>query len=208
MPALRVVVAVGGPVAVTVAWGLVRARRASVWAAMGVTFVALGTLSLAVGGFAASERFHVSVAAGVGVVAGTVLYGATVAFLAVAGRWPSLARHTAALYGAREDVSPGVALMVAALVTAPGEELLWRGVVLGTLGRAFDSTTAAAVLAWAAYVAVNAVSASVPIVLGAIVGGAAWTALAWWTGGVVAGIVCHVVWTALMILRPPAAARP
>jgi len=207
MPALRVVVAVGGPVAVTVAWGLVRARRASVWAAMGVTFVALGTLSLAVGGFAASERFHVSVAAGVGVVAGTVLYGATVAFLAVAGRWPSLARHTAALYGARADVSPGVALIVATLVTAPGEELLWRGVVLGTLGRAFGSA-AAAMIAWAAYVAVNAVSASVPIVLGAIVGGAAWTALAWWTGGVVAGIVCHVVWTTLMILRPPAAARP
>lgn len=194
--------------AVTVAWGLVRARRASVWAAMGVTFVALGTLSLAVGGFAASVRFQVPVAAGMGVAAGAVLYGATVAFLAVAGRWPLLARHTAALYGARADVSPGVALMVATLVTAPGEELLWRGVVLGTLARAFGSTAAAAVLAWAAYVAVNAVSASLPIVLGAIVGGAAWTALAWWTGGVVAGIVCHVVWTALMILRPPAAARP
>jgi NAD(P)-dependent dehydrogenase (short-subunit alcohol dehydrogenase family) len=39
--------------------------------------------------------------------------------------------------------------------------------------------------------------------LGAVVGGAAWTALAVWTGGVVASIGCHAAWTALMILLPP-----
>jgi membrane protease YdiL (CAAX protease family) len=86
---------------------------------------------------------------------------------------------------------------------APGEELLWRGVVLETLLSALDSGLAAGIAAWALYVAANAVSGSVPIVLGAMVAGAAWTALASLTGGVVASVACHIVWTALMVAVPP-----
>jgi hypothetical protein len=113
-----------------------------------------------------------------------------------------LARHAAELYGRRRGVSPGRALGISVAITAPGEELLWRGVVLGALGSVFVPWIAAA-LAWSAYVAANVVSGSVPIILGAVVGGAAWTALAVWTGGVVASIGCHAAWTALMILLPP-----
>jgi len=197
-----VALAVVGPVAVAGAWLVVRAGRATVWTAMGLTLGVLGVLSLLSGEpMAFGDRgpwFDVAA----GVLAGVALYVATAAFLAVAGRWPLLSRHAAELYGRRRDVSLARALGISVVITAPGEELLWRGVVLGALGSVFAPWTAA-VLGWSAYVAANAVSGSVPIVLGAVVGGAAWTGLAVWTGGVVAGIGCHVVWTGLMIARPP-----
>lgn len=195
-----VALAVVGPVAVAGAWLLVRTGRASVWAAMGITLGVLGVLSFFTGEPSAGRSPWL--AAGGGVLAGAALYAATAAFLSVAGRWPPLHRHAAELYGSRRGVSLTRALVISVAVTAPGEELLWRGVVLGTLGSAF-APWAAAVLAWSAYVAANAVSGSVPIVLGAVVGGAAWTGLAVWTGGVVASIACHVVWTGLMIVFPP-----
>jgi membrane protease YdiL (CAAX protease family) len=62
---------------------------------------------------------------------------------------------------------------------------------------------AGALLAWGVYVAANAVSGSLPIILGALVGGAVWTALALWTGGVAASLACHAAWTALMVALPP-----
>lgn len=195
-----VALAVVGPVAVAGAWLLVRTGRASVWAAMGITLGVLGALSLLTGEPSAGRSPWL--AAGGGVLAGAALYAATAAFLSVAGRWPPLTRHAVELYGSRRGVSLTRALVISVAVTAPGEELLWRGVVLSALGSAF-APWAAAVLAWSAYVAANAVSGSVPIVLGAVVGGAVWTGLAVWTGGVVASIACHVVWTGLMIVIPP-----
>ena len=110
-----VALAVGGPVAVAVAWSLVRARRASVWAAMGATMAALGVLAL-------TTRI-VRLSAGIEV--------------------------------------------------------------------------------WLAYLVANAFSGSIPILLGAAVSGAVWTALGLSSGGVLAPIACHVVWTGLMVAFPP-----
>ena len=194
--------AVVGPVAVAGAWVLVRAGLATVWTAMGVTLGVLGLLSLATGEPRAFTELGPWWDLVSGVMSGVALWGATAAFMAVAGGWPLLARHAGALYEERRGVSLRRALFVSVLVTAPGEELLWRGVVMGALGSVLPPWTAAAV-AWSAYVAANAASGSVPIILGAVVGGAAWTALAVWTGGVVASIGCHAAWTALMILLPP-----
>jgi membrane protease YdiL (CAAX protease family) len=203
-----VALALVGPVAVAGAWLVVRSGRVTVWAAMGTTLGMLGLLSLATGAPPASTELGPWWDLVIGLMAGVALYGATAAFLAVAGGWPLLARHAAELYGRRRGMSLGRALGISVAITAPGEELLWRGVVLVALGYVFAPWTAAA-LAWSAYVAANAVSGSVPIVLGAVVGGAAWTGLAVWTGGVVAGIACHVVWTGLMIVLPPVpGARP
>jgi membrane protease YdiL (CAAX protease family) len=194
--------AVAGPIAVAAAWIVVRAGLASVWAAMGATLGALGLLSLPAVDAAGSDS-SVPVALLIGVGAGVLLYAATAAFLAVAIWWPPLARHTQAVYDQRRGLSLGQALVISLLVVAPGEELLWRGVVLGVLMRALPGWPVASVIAWAAYVAANAFSGSIPIMLAAAVGGAAWTALAAWTGGVVAPLACHVMWTGLMIVRPP-----
>jgi uncharacterized protein len=202
-----VALAVAGPLLHAWSWWLIRTRRASIWLASGVTLGGLGLVAAIVGPASAARRFGALVAVGVGAVAGAVLWAATLAFVAVvAGRVPVLARHTSALYGEGGNRSLAAALAVPLLVSAPGEELLWRGVVLGVLTRALDAP-AAAVMTWAAFVAANVVSGSLPIVLGAVVGGAVWTWLAWWTGGVVASIACHMVWTGLMIAIPPRASR-
>lgn len=207
MDGLVRVLAVAGPVAVAAAWVVVRTGLVSVWAAMGATLGVLGALSVWSAAAARTNLGPVEALA-LGVGAGVLLYGATAVFMAVASRWPPLARHTAEVYDQRRGVSLGGALVISSLLVAPGEELLWRGVVLGVLERSLPGWPVAPVICWTAYVAANAFSGSIPIVLAASVGGAVWTALAVWSGGVLAPIGCHVVWTGLMILRPPVPRPP
>jgi membrane protease YdiL (CAAX protease family) len=206
--AAQVALAIVGPVVHGASWWLIRTGRRSIWWTSGVTMAALGILALVIGPVHASERFGLAAAMGIGVASGAVLYGSTVAFLAVTTRTvPGLARQTSSLYRERGERSLVAALAIPLLLSAPGEELLWRGAVLGVVEAWLGSPGAASVVSWAGFVAVNLVSGSLPIVLGAVVGGAAWTALAWWTGGVAASIACHVVWTGLMIAVPPPGAR-
>ena len=67
---------------------------------------------------------------------------------------------------------------------------------------------AAAVAAWLGYVVANISSRCLPIVAGAVVGGALWAGLAWWSGGVLASLASHILWTGLMLALPPGAGRP
>lgn len=195
------VLAWGGPALHAGAWLAVRAGR-SIWVATAVVLGPLGALSLLLAPPEAAARTSLPAAALLGLGAGVALYAATAGFMFVARRLPVLGRHAAALYERRAGMPLSAALALAALVVAPGEELLWRGVVQERLAAALGSSPGALV-AWGAYVAVNAIGGSVPILLGAAVGGAAWGALALATGGVAAPIVCHAVWTALMIVLPP-----
>ena len=195
--------AVSAPLAVGGAWLVIRSGRASLWIVNGTLLPILGGLSMTTGLVDASERFEAPWAAFLGLTAGVGLYAATAAFMALAGRWPPLARHTSALYEKRSDVSLPTAMLVSAILVAPGEELVWRGVVLEVLRDGLGSSWLAGLAAWAGYVIANAVSASIPILLGAIVAGAAWTSLAVVTDGVLASIACHAVWTGLMVAIPP-----
>jgi uncharacterized protein len=184
------------------AWLLVRRGRFSIWGAMGSVTGALGVVALLVGRVRGATELPILVAALVGLLAGAVLYGATAAFMFAAVRWPPLRRQAEGIYELRGGRSLAAALAVAGLVVAPGEEIVWRGVVQ-PLFAGWVGAVAGAALAWGLYVGVNLLARSIPILLGAVVGGAAWAALALWTGGVVAAIGCHVVWTSLMIALPP-----
>jgi membrane protease YdiL (CAAX protease family) len=197
-----VALAVGGPILVVVAWTIVRVGRASVWVTMAACMGSLGTLSLLTGEVRAGERPSLPAMVILGLGAGVALYLATAVFLSVVRGWRMLSRHAAALYAQRGGLSLGTVIVLAAGISAGGEELLWRGVVQGVSVGAFGNV-AGALLAWGAYVAANVFSGSVPIILGGIVGGAAWTALALWTGGIAAGLACHAAWTALMVALPP-----
>jgi membrane protease YdiL (CAAX protease family) len=197
-----VVLAVGGPIAVALAWTLVRTGRTPIWVTTAVCLGSLGTLSLLTGEIRLVGALPLAVALILGGGAGVVLYLATAAFLSLVQGWELLARHAEALYARRGGLPLAAAVLLAAGVTAGGEELLWRGVVQGVAGEALGELTGAA-LAWAAYATANAFSGSVPIILGGIVGGAAWTALALSTGGVAASLACHAMWTALMVALPP-----
>ena len=94
--------------------------------------------------------------------------------------------------------------MVLSLVVLTGEELLWRRGV--QQGLALDPAAAAAIT-WAASVAANLSSLSLPIIAGATVGGAVWTLGAWASGGVLVPLLSHAAWTTLMLVLPPGLAR-
>ena len=204
MDAVALAVAWAGPVIVAGAWAAIRLGGVSIWAAMGWTAGPLGLLSLLTGWV---EPGGGLVVVPIGLGAGLVLYAATLVFLHLVRGWTLLTRHTREVYSWRRGMSLGAVVAIACLVVAPGEEALWRGLVQGRLAAALGEGAAAAA-GWALYVVANLASGSVPIVLGAAVGGAVWAALAFWTGGILAGVACHVVWTGLMILRPPVEEGP
>jgi membrane protease YdiL (CAAX protease family) len=199
--AVLALVAAGAALA-AVTWLLIRTDKISIWTGSASSNAVLAALALLTERVRGPGRLDIWPAVLVGLGAGAALYAATAAFMAVAGRWPPLHRATTEIYGRRVGMSAPNVIALAAGVVAPAEEIFWRGLVQGVLAAA-TSPLGGAALGWTAYVAVNAISGSIPILLGAVVGGAVWSGLAWWTGGVVASLVCHSLWTTLMILRPP-----
>jgi membrane protease YdiL (CAAX protease family) len=199
---LTIALMVAGALAVVVGWRLVRSGRVTVWVAMGVASGAAGLAALATGRLELSSRFGPFSAAGLGLATGVLLYAATVAFVVVVRRWHVFDRHVAEIYDQRKGLPLAAALVIAAGVTGPGEEFFWRGLLQGRLEESFGPGLAA-LLTWAGYVAANAFSQSLPILAGAMVSGAVWGGLAAWTGGVLASVVCHGVWTGLMLTVPP-----
>jgi membrane protease YdiL (CAAX protease family) len=149
------------------------------------------------------ETVALALAAGVG--SGFALWAGTLAFVAVAVRWQPFRADVAERYSRAAEVSLPVAIALSVLVAVPGEELFWRNLVQRRFG--VSSEVVGAAVAWLAYVAMNTASGSLPFIAGAVVGGAVWGGLAWWTGGIAASLASHGVWTALMLARPPASGR-
>jgi membrane protease YdiL (CAAX protease family) len=205
--AAQLALAVAGPLVHAGSWVLVGLERVPLWVASGTTMAILGVLAALVGPVGGATRVDRAAAIWLGLGAGVLLYVATVAFMTAARRVPIVARQTAAVYAESPESANSALFYGSVMVSAVGEELLWRGVVLGVLARSLGSTAGGAVASWAGFVAVNALSRRIPIVLAAVVGGAAWTGLAWWTGGVIASIECHLLWSALMVVLPPPGAR-
>ena len=199
-------VAVAGIVGQMVAWTVVRRERWPFWPATVVTFAVLGVASVLVGDIACCADVDAGLAIAVGLASGVLLYAATRAVVAVATIHPRLKEAVTGIYARSTETSRAAELAISLLVAVPGEELFWRGLVLPVLTDATD-VAMGAVLAWLAGVAVIAVWLSLPLLAGAIVGGALWTGLAVWSGGVLAPFASHLVWTGLMLLWPPAAAR-
>jgi membrane protease YdiL (CAAX protease family) len=171
-----------------------------VLAAMGIAAVAVVGVRPLGGDVAAGT------AIGVGAGAGVALFIATRVFVSAASRWEPFRRHVSGAYGRARTIPFGAQIVLALVVTVPGEELFWRGLAVAQLERAFSAGPAAAA-AWVVYVVVNAASRSLPITAAAIVGGGVWAILAWWSGGVIAGLASHILWTGLMLAFPPGAGQ-
>lgn len=194
---------VAGAVVVAAGWLAVARRWASIWVAQAAVLAVVGIAALVTGRVHLSASVNPGTAAGVGVASGVVLYAATAAFVAVVRRWRVFDRHVAAIYALRGNLPLAPTLALACVLAAPGEEVFWRGLFLGTLAEGRLGWAGGAVATWVVYVAANLPSANLPIAAGAVVAGAVWTALGWWSHGVLAAACCHVVWTGLMIVRPP-----
>jgi membrane protease YdiL (CAAX protease family) len=198
-----VLVAVGAAVEV-LAWRLVATGRGSIWTVMAGAMTVLGAIALAEGVVATSE-VSAAGAAAVGVGSGIALFAATRAFVAIVrGPWPSFERHASSLYGARHGLPVWAAILLAGVVIVSGEELFWRGFVQAHLADAQGDLEGAC---WtlAAFIGVNVASGNLAIIAASVVGGALWTALAFWSGGVLASLLCHGVWTILMTAFPASA---
>src|SRR5262245_56352455 len=101
---------------------------------MGIVEGAAGIAAVATGRVHLARSLTPVAAIAIGLGAGVALYAATRAFVAVARRSPVFERHVATIYGRREGIPLWTALVLAAGVTASGEELFWRGLVQGRIG--------------------------------------------------------------------------
>lgn len=189
-----------GIVVEVVARRAVAIGKVNTWVGMSAAF---GLLSVAV---LLSGEVHLSAepigaTIGVALVVAVLFFAATRLFLKVAARWQRFTRDEARLFQVRNIYPVRLEVALGAAV-ACGEEIFWRGLVM-PWAQARVGSGAGAIMALAGYVAVASAAASMPVVVGALVGGAVWTLLAVWSGGVLAGMVCHGTWTALMIAFPP-----
>ncbi|HEY7762059.1 MAG TPA: CPBP family intramembrane glutamic endopeptidase, partial [Actinomycetota bacterium] len=142
----------------------------------------------------------------VGLASGLALYVGTRIFVWLAVRWPPFRADVVEQYGQAGDVSLATSLVLSLVVMVPAEEVFWRGLTQPRLADPVDPWVGALV-AWLGYIVANTASRSLPIVAGAIVGGALWSGLAWWSGGVLAGLASHILWTGLMLTLPPRSGR-
>ncbi len=197
-----------GALAEIAAWRLVVARRLSVWAVMSLSLGPLGILAVLVRRRALSPAVSPWVAASAGAGAGVLLYLATRLVVHAIRGWRAFRRQAEDIYGQRGSLSLPTALALAGIMVI-GEELFWRGLFQVQASRA-AGRLGGATLTWAAFVGTNFASGNLAIIAGAVVGGAVWTGLAYWTHGVLSSVVCHSVWTGLMlafpVVRLPAAA--
>jgi membrane protease YdiL (CAAX protease family) len=134
--------------------------------------------------------------------------GGAVAFVAfyVAYR---LLRDVAVLGGALHRVSGTAAsahlgaLVALAIVNSVAEEMFFRGALVdavATRSRSRAASWRGLAVSVAVYAVVTAASGNVALVIAAAVMGALFALLRWWGDGVAAPILCHAVWSTLMLL--------
>jgi membrane protease YdiL (CAAX protease family) len=202
---MQLTVIAAGFVLEVVAWRAVASGRASLWRLIVAVFAVEGVVAAIVLPPIGSGHETLLVALAAGAASGLALWAGTLAFVAVAVRWQPFRAGVAERYERAAEVSLPAAVALSILVAVPGEELFWRNLVQRRFG--VSSEMVGAAVAWLGYVAVNAASGSLPFIAGAVVGGAVWGGLAWWSGGIAASVASHGVWTALMLARPPASGR-
>jgi membrane protease YdiL (CAAX protease family) len=196
------IVIVVGAVAEALAWGVVVRGRRSIWRTLLPVLALMGTAALITGSVRTSPRVTFAAAAAVGTAAGAALYLATRVFVYAVRDWAAFQQQSARTYERRGALPLPAALLLSVGVSALGEELFWRGLVQPEFSRSVDGRVLGAALSYLVFVTVNLPSANLAIVAGAVVGGAVWTILGWWTGGFLASVCCHGAWTALMLAFP------
>ena len=203
---LQTVVIVVGLLVEMVGWWFVSSRGRDVWSLMPFVLGGMGVAAVLARRPVWVDGVSVGTALMVGVGSGLILYLATRAFVWTANHWEPFRRDVAKEYGEAATVSRERSLVLSLVVMVPAEELFFRSLVQGHLGTVTVAATAAG-LTLVAYVVANTTSRSLPIVAGAVVGGALWGVLAWWSGGVLASLGSHILWTGAMLAFPPGSGR-
>jgi len=183
---MRAALIVVGIIAQMVAWWRISSGRVTVWQLMPFVLGAMGIAALLL--MPPPQRTTgVGAALAVGIGAGFVLFLGTRVFVALASLWGPFAHHVEEAYREAAEEPVRAALVLSLLISVPAGGAAVAVLVLYVLG--------------------NVPSRSLPIVAGAVVGGAVWGALAWWSGGLAAPLASHILWTGLMLLLPPKVGR-
>jgi uncharacterized protein len=188
-----VVLALGMAIALAGWWYLFRLPPEGLWNRTWVVGASLGTyaiVALALGDRLTTAPGPVtaaSIGTGLG-VGGAWLVATHVGHVVLCRILPGFLEQVTDLYSLREG--DRVRDMVGPVVVlATAEELFFRGVVQGHLG---------VIGSIAVYTAVQLVAGRWALTLAAALGGAVWGLLAWWTGGLVAPVLAHVLWTSAL----------
>lgn len=133
-----------------------------------------------------------------------------------AGLLPAVATSATAVYERTAETPLLARVVLAGLVTAPLEELYWRGALQPAVTVADGvrhnvhgvplrrTALRGLVLSGALYVAFTAVTLHPALIAAAALGAAVWGGLLLVTGSAGAPMLAHACWTSLMILFPPA----
>lgn len=183
-----------------------RGPRERFWDRMTTTGAILGTLAIAGDRSLQRPRFRArDVALGVGIAAG--LYGVFQIGDRMARRvLPSGDGNIRDIYELR-DLRPKdeIALRLAAVI-GPAEELFWRGLVQGSMARAFGQAPAALV-STAAYGGAHLVTGNPALIGAATVAGLYWSVCAALGVPMAALIISHVAWDIWIFLVAPTSPR-
>lgn len=190
---------VGGVALAVAGWTFLFRRPAEgIWPRTWLTAAVLSTYALV--GVAVTGRWSElvgpvspsSVAAGL-VIGGAWLVATHVGHAVLCRIFPGFLAQISDLYSLRTGdrvrtmVGPVVAMAVA-------EELFFRGLVQGAAGLVGSIVV---------YTLVQVVAGKWALTLAALLGGTVWGGLAWWTDGLVAPIVAHVLWTGTLTFLWP-----
>ena len=124
---------------------------------------------------------------------------------------PQLAPTAEEVYGRTGEVSLLVGLLLGGALTAPLEEIFWRGAVQPLTGPMVESK-AAWLVRWpygrligttVLYTAFHLATGQVALIAAAALGGLVWGWLLDRTGSVGATMIAHSAWTTLMLVIPP-----
>jgi len=130
-------------------------------------------------------------------VLGVFLFGVFLAAKLIADQIPILSGSVASVL-ARADAGPRALVLLVALVNGVGEEMFFRGALFSAFG-----TRHAAFWVTVIYCGVTIATLNVALVAAALVMGTIFVAERRASGGVVAPLLTHLSWSALMLLLLP-----
>lgn len=125
---------------------------------------------------------------------------------------PEITATAAGVYGRASSVPLWVGLLVGGVLTAPLEEIFWRGAVQPLTGPWLtsrlswlpDGPLGRIVGAAALYALFHVATGQLALVMAAALGGLVWGWLLDRTGSIGTTMIAHGVWTSLMLVVPPA----
>ena len=139
----------------------------------------------------------------IGLVSAVILYGIFWAGKEISSfLFPFAKQQIGGVYAKGEGARMGIVFLLLFFVTAPGEELYWRGFIQDRLMKRFGGG-GGFLITVALYAGVHIWSFNFMLIGAAAVAGAFWGAMYWRLGNLVPVIISHSVWSAFIFAVVP-----